>query len=375
MPLFGISIQFLQSNIFSRSRGFTEFPMSCHFSAQKDSPGAGLSQNSVSWSRHKASLLTAWRLLFSRGPGPVTVGGAMALRSLRRLALAQARWRGQGVSFHPARRRFFDEVWGLSFLGLSHKIQEDEGSLFLDNFKSNRCLSPLCAVFREGGLTQTTMEQHFFHCRASTINDHRDIFKYCSLRFDAPPSSCTRAMPCHAQAVCAVSASLPGATAAMSSAGPAPFCRAGAGRCRGTAWRTAWNAHCFILPAFQWVNRWLFVVLVVAGWAACWLLFLTRRFCLRRVRPRQAQHARARPSCCASCKEDGMVDIRNRKCRCGAARSHFGMPADARATCCAKCKEDGMVNIMTPKCRCGRAIPSFGMPGDAVCCCSLGLTS
>ena len=137
MPLFGISIQFLQSNIFSRSRGFTEFPMSCHFSAQKDSPGAGLSQNSVSWSRHKASLLTAWRLLFSRGPGPVMVGGAMALRSLRRLALAQARWRGQGVSFHPARRRFFDEVWGLSFLGLSEKIQEDEGSLFLDNFKSN----------------------------------------------------------------------------------------------------------------------------------------------------------------------------------------------------------------------------------------------
>ena len=155
-----------------------------------------------------------------------------------------------------------------------------------------RCLLPLCAVFREGGLTQTTMEQHFFHCQASTINDHRDIFKYCSLRFDAPPSSCTRAMPCHAQAVCAVSASLPGATAAMSSAGPAPFCRAGAGRCWGTAWRTAWNAHCFILPAFQWVNRWLFVVLVVAGWAACWLLFLTRRFCLRRVRPRQAQHAR-----------------------------------------------------------------------------------
>ena len=249
------------------------------FSKATSFPGAGVSQNSLCLvtSRHKrtlqepgfhripclgvgtrpASLLTAWRLLFSRGPGPVTVAGAMALRSLRHLALAQARWRGQGVSFHPARRRFFDEVWGLSFLGLSEKIQEDEGSLFLDNFKSNplHYCNPmfvaLVCCFPRGWLDSDNNGTAFFHCRASTINDHRDIFKYFSLRFDAPPSSCTRAMPCHAQAVCAVSASLPGATAAMFSAGPAPFCRAGAGRCWGTAWRTAWNAHCFILPAFQ----------------------------------------------------------------------------------------------------------------------------
>ena len=80
----------------------------------------------------------------------------------------------------------------------------------------------------------------------------------------------------------------------------------------------------------------------------------------------------ARATCCASCKEDGMVDIKNRKCLCGRARPSFGMPGDARATCCASCKEDGMVDIKSPKCRCGRARPSFGMPGDAraTCCAS-----
>ncbi|CAJ1340434.1 unnamed protein product, partial [Effrenium voratum] len=78
----------------------------------------------------------------------------------------------------------------------------------------------------------------------------------------------------------------------------------------------------------------------------------------------------ARATCCANCKEDGMVNIKNAKCRCGRAIPSFGMPGDARATCCANCKEDGMVNIKSPKCRCGRAQPVFGMPGDAraTCC-------
>ena len=78
----------------------------------------------------------------------------------------------------------------------------------------------------------------------------------------------------------------------------------------------------------------------------------------------------ARATCCARCKEDGMVDIKSRKCRCGRSIPVFGMPGNARATCCANCKEDGMVNIRSRKCRCGRARPHFGMPGDAraTCC-------
>ncbi|CAJ1340435.1 unnamed protein product, partial [Effrenium voratum] len=89
-----------------------------------------------------------------------------------------------------------------------------------------------------------------------------------------------------------------------------------------------------------------------------------------RARPYFGMPGDARATCCANCKEDGMMDIKNARCRCGRARPSFGMPGDARATCCANCKEDGMVNIKNAKCRCGRAIPSFGMPGDAraTCC-------
>ena len=43
-----------------------------------------------------------------------------------------------------------------------------------------------------------------------------------------------------------------------------------------------------------------------------------------------------------------MVNIKSPKCRCGRAQPAFGMPGDARATCCATCKEDGMVNIKNP---------------------------
>ena len=65
-----------------------------------------------------------------------------------------------------------------------------------------------------------------------------------------------------------------------------------------------------------------------------------------------------------------MVNIMTPKCRCGRAIPSFGMPGDARATCCANCKEDGMVDIKNAKCRCGRAQPVFGIPGDAraTCC-------
>ncbi|CAJ1397792.1 unnamed protein product [Effrenium voratum] len=37
-----------------------------------------------------------------------------------------------------------------------------------------------------------------------------------------------------------------------------------------------------------------------------------------------------RPSCCAKCKLEGMVDIRHRRCNCGRARPYFGMPEDTR---------------------------------------------
>ncbi|CAJ1417178.1 unnamed protein product [Effrenium voratum] len=79
----------------------------------------------------------------------------------------------------------------------------------------------------------------------------------------------------------------------------------------------------------------------------------------------------ARASCCAKCKLEGMVDIKNPRCNCGRAQPAFGMPEDARASCCAKCKLEGMVDIKNPRCNCGRAQPAFGMPEDArASCCA-----
>nr|QBK85270.1 MAG: hypothetical protein LCIVAC01_00790 [Iridovirus LCIVAC01] len=75
-----------------------------------------------------------------------------------------------------------------------------------------------------------------------------------------------------------------------------------------------------------------------------------------------------RPTCCIDCKEDGMIDIKSRKCICG-KRPSFGFPADKRPTCCKDCKKDRMIDINHLKCICGKR-PNFGFLGDkrASCC-------
>ena len=59
---------------------------------------------------------------------------------------------------------------------------------------------------------------------------------------------------------------------------------------------------------------------------------------------------------------------KNKKCHCG-VRPYFGYPTDKSATCCAKCKKDDMVNIKDKRCPCGTQ-PIFGYPNDksATCC-------
>ena len=71
---------------------------------------------------------------------------------------------------------------------------------------------------------------------ASTIIEHRDLFKYCSLRFDAPAQLMHRG---NCQVIRTPAQSLPGPAAAMSSAGPAPFRGAGARNCPGAVSRSA----------------------------------------------------------------------------------------------------------------------------------------
>jgi hypothetical protein len=72
--------------------------------------------------------------------------------------------------------------------------------------------------------------------------------------------------------------------------------------------------------------------------------------------------------CCASCKKDGMINLKSKKCSCGKQPS-FGFPGDKQATCCSNCKKDEMIDIISKRCPC-RKRPIFGYPDDkkAICC-------
>jgi len=81
-----------------------------------------------------------------------------------------------------------------------------------------------------------------------------------------------------------------------------------------------------------------------------------------------------RPICCASCKEDTMVNEKKKKkkCQCGKARASYNYEGETTAICCASCKEDTMVNVKSKKCQCGKAIPHYNYEGEttAICCAS-----
>ena len=49
---------------------------------------------------------------------------------------------------------------------------------------------------------------------------------------------------------------------------------------------------------------------------------------LRGLRQPTFGHPGERPVCCASCRDEGMVDVVSKRCRCGLRRPHFGYPGD-----------------------------------------------
>lgn len=79
------------------------------------------------------------------------------------------------------------------------------------------------------------------------------------------------------------------------------------------------------------------------------------------------------PSRCSKCKEPDMIDLmnKNKKCKCGESQAHFGYPNDKKATCCSKCKENNMIDIHNKKCECG-VTASFGYMNEnkPICCSS-----
>jgi len=73
--------------------------------------------------------------------------------------------------------------------------------------------------------------------------------------------------------------------------------------------------------------------------------------------------------CCFHCKKDDMVDVIHKKCLCGEARPLYNYSRETIGICCASCKKDGMVDIVSKKCECG-VQPIFNYAGETqgICC-------
>ena len=65
---------------------------------------------------------------------------------------------------------------------------------------------------------------------------------------------------------------------------------------------------------------------------------------------------------CSKHKEDGMINLLCKLCKCGTARPTYNFPG-LSANFCMKCKEDGMINVNDKRCFCGLSIPSFNFDG------------
>jgi hypothetical protein len=73
--------------------------------------------------------------------------------------------------------------------------------------------------------------------------------------------------------------------------------------------------------------------------------------------------------CCTTCKFENMIDVKNKKCRCGKHNPNFNRPGIKPAICCFTCRDDDMINVNSELCECGTR-PTFNLPGKnfAVCC-------
>jgi hypothetical protein len=66
---------------------------------------------------------------------------------------------------------------------------------------------------------------------------------------------------------------------------------------------------------------------------------------------------------CKSCKTAEMIDISHKKCKCGLARPTFNIAGSKKAEFCKECKTEDMENILDVKCHCKKHIPCFNFEG------------
>ena len=79
------------------------------------------------------------------------------------------------------------------------------------------------------------------------------------------------------------------------------------------------------------------------------------------------------PRYCKNCMLPDMIDVMNKNKLCGCdkkVRATFNLLGEKKAICCSSCKTDTMVNVIDRKCKCGKAQPTYNLPNlkQAICC-------
>ena len=93
-----------------------------------------------------------------------------------------------------------------------------------------------------------------------------------------------------------------------------------------------------------------------------------RRVCKCGIRPNFNFEGESTAICCSECKEPGMIDVKNPRCKCGKSRPYFNFEGESTAICCSKCKEQGMIDVKNRRCKCGKR-PTFNFEGKSKALC------
>jgi hypothetical protein len=77
---------------------------------------------------------------------------------------------------------------------------------------------------------------------------------------------------------------------------------------------------------------------------------LSSRICVcGKARPSYNEPNETTAICCASCKTPSMVDVKNKRCKCGKIPI-YNEPNETTAICCASCKTPSMVDVKHKRC-------------------------
>lgn len=65
-----------------------------------------------------------------------------------------------------------------------------------------------------------------------------------------------------------------------------------------------------------------------------------------------------RPAFCNSCKEENMINVKDKKCMCGNGLKIYNYEG-LKGKFCSLCKKENMINVIHNRCHCGKSFPNY----------------